>query len=646
MLKSVKAVSPGKGHVEVIQTSDTAKLTSRARIDALEKSVSDLWSAIGQNPPVVAPGQVSHSDNRPTISRLEHEQSPGTSSPSSPANPPTHLLSLFDNDLLDSNGHETTTPSNRLSTSTMSKESAALLKMLPSREDMVTIAANAESWLSWYKVLFSLNLAMGAGPMMLDNYDRVKRFETHPVPITSLLLAVTLTVQQAHDATSMLRSIPDSTTFIKDVSNLVEKIVVSNDDLIADLEGIRSALLFIRLVRKTWLTLRRVIAVAELIGLPRAATTLQRDAEPQSRPDHIELESYFDSARAEQKEKAQVWESICAMDRVISMMWSLPVATISFPLPVRPIIDTQGEVVLQAFLHRLANIASKVLELDEVYIQDESASDLLSIVMSTDQELQVVANTPARSWWKESPSSLSPGSLFQYWHSYLIIRTHLRLALAYDNDQRFLYNFISCLSACQVHLKRYVSLRPLLPAGFFANYIVDLQAFSAIVFLLLTANKSAAAPSTVASRHITNAQQTHSLVDEAVQAMQQASSRTGSQSASHGVDAIKSLRSLLEQPDSAEPQKASLLLPLIGRIHVSRKSGRSNQRHQSMQSPGNLQHEIHPDPPGGYSTDIVGGSYLGPEFLNTVSYSMEVPEDFLFFTDQSFETEQWMSWST
>lgn len=129
----------------------------------------------------------------------------------------------------------------------MSRESASLLALLPSREDMVIIAANSASWLSWYKVLFSLNLAMGAGPMMLENYDRVKRSDTRPVPIATLLLAVTLTVQQAQEATGMLRSIPDPTAFIKNVSTLVEKVVVSNDDLIADLEGVRAALLFIRL---------------------------------------------------------------------------------------------------------------------------------------------------------------------------------------------------------------------------------------------------------------------------------------------------------------------------------------------------------------------------------------------------------------
>lgn len=380
--------------------------------------------------------------------------------------------------------------------------------------------------------------------------------------------------------------------------------------------------------------------------MPRAAITLQLNAEPQTQAGHAQSTYHREDAQADQQEKAEVWESICAIDRIISMMWSLPIATSSFPLPVRTIVDSQGEVLLQAFVHRLANTACKILELDGVYIQDKPVPDLLSAVMSTDQELQIVAKTPRKDWWLESPVTLSPAALFQYWHSYLVIRTHLRLALAYDHDQRFLYNFISCLSACQVHTKRYIALRPLLPTGFFANSMMDLQAFSAIVFLLLSVNKSAEAPSAVASRHIMTPEQTHSLVDKAVQAMEQASSRTGSQSALQGLEAIKSLRSLLGQPKSAEPQSASLLLPMIGRIRVARKSGKSGQQHQSLQSPSN-QGPAYPlqNPSGGYPIDMTAPNYLSPGVPNTLSYSMEVPEDYTFFTDQNFGTEQWLSWT-
>jgi hypothetical protein len=51
--------------VEVVQTSETAKLTSRARIDALEKQVSDLWQAINQNPPVFIDQQQHATQSRP-----------------------------------------------------------------------------------------------------------------------------------------------------------------------------------------------------------------------------------------------------------------------------------------------------------------------------------------------------------------------------------------------------------------------------------------------------------------------------------------------------------------------------------------------------------------------------------------------------
>ncbi|THY52874.1 hypothetical protein D6C98_05123 [Aureobasidium pullulans] len=398
-------------------------------------------------------------------------------------------------------------------------------------------------------------------------------------------------------------------------------------------------------VRKTWLTLRRVIAVAELIGLPRAAVVVQANAASQSRPFRSDLEPIDEDPYSEQNQKAEVWESICAIDRITAMMCSLPIATVNFPLPVRPIIDMNGEVILQSFIHRLFNIASRVLELDDIHTQKKSIPELINIVMATDQELQTLAQAPAKSWWQEHGSQMSKEALFQYWHSYFTIRTHLRLALAYEHDQRFLYNFMTCFSACQEHAKRYISLRPLLPAGFFASSIVDLQAFTAIVFLLLATDESKTASSSVASRQNMNAQQTRGLVDQAVETMELAAKRTGNGSARHGVDAIRSLSSLLRQPSSTEGQQVSLLLPLIGRIHVSRKAGGRGRQNQVDPYMPNQGEEAPRDPPDGYGADSAGSNYMDPDLINPLSYSMEIPEDYLFFTDQSFGAEQWLTWS-
>ena len=167
------------------------------------------------------------------------------------------------------------------------------------------------------------------------------------------------------------------------------------------------------------------------------------------------------------------------------MMWSLPIATADFPLPMRPVADMHGELILQSFVHRLADIASQVLELDDLHASAKSAIKVSSIVMTIDQQLQVLAQAVPKSWWEINWSEMSPAALFQYWYTYITIRAHLRLALAYDHDQRFVYNFMSCLSACQDLARRYVSMSPLLPKGFFLRAIIDLQAFSAVIFLLL-----------------------------------------------------------------------------------------------------------------------------------------------------------------
>jgi hypothetical protein len=65
--------------VDVVPTPETAKLTSRARIDALEKQVSDLWRAINQNPPVSLDQQHHVAQRRPinvdgTYARIQISQ--------------------------------------------------------------------------------------------------------------------------------------------------------------------------------------------------------------------------------------------------------------------------------------------------------------------------------------------------------------------------------------------------------------------------------------------------------------------------------------------------------------------------------------------------------------------------------------------
>lgn len=397
-----------------------------------------------------------------------------------------------------------------------------------------------------------------------------------------------------------------------------------------------------------WLLLRRVIALAELIGLPRATRAIashqeiraggSRGAEFGASNSHVGLWG----------RKAEVWESICAVDRVTSMMWSLPLATMNYPLPKRPIVDSQGQVNPQSYLYGLADIASRVLELDTIYSSGRPLMELFNTVIGTDQGLRSLASLTPKTWWTIHWPELSIDALLQYWHQYLTVRAHLQLALKYDECQEFAFSFISCLDTSQELARRYVSMRPILPAGFFANRVIDLQAFTATVFLLLASYRRTSGlgnfSQAIDSNVITG------LVDQVVQMMVVAADRAGGSFARQAADAVRSLSSLLQQPQTSDSQKITLSLPLLGKLHVSRKSSTAKTVPiQPYLSPSQQLHEPWQTATSRTkSTPAAQNMPSGSSDLNrtdSLSYSMEIPEIYPFLTDETFSPEQWLTWT-
>ena len=348
------------------------------------------------------------------------------------------------------------------------------------------------------------------------------------------------------------------------------------------------------------------------------------------------------------RQKTEVWEAICALDRIISMMWSLPLATASHPLPKRPIVDSQSQVSPQSYLYSLADIASRVLEQDNIYSSGRSLIELISAVSGTDQELRSLAAATPKTWRKVHWPQLSVDALLQYWHQYITVRTHLQLALRYDESQLLAFNYLACLDACQELARRYVSIRPILPAGFFASRVIDLQAFTATVFLLLSSYRTSDGPGTLPQAVDVDA--TTALVDQVIRMMGSAADRAGEGFTDQAAEAVRSLSSLLQQPQTAELQKITLSIPLIGRIHVSRKTYAAHTGPTQFDSPPSQQ------PQGPWQTTTSGDrstpaaqekpfTSLDLNLIDTLSYSMEIPEDFPIWPDETFASEQWLTWT-
>ena len=246
----------------MMPTSDSVTTTSRVRIGHLENDVSSLWTAVhtleaklGYVPsetttrlqPTSPTEDAEGLYHKPSD---EDSDSDSNTSDLSPTSPPTHLLQLFDNGLLGSSGYGSSAdPSHHASGLHKVHESSALRGLMPSREDMLTITAHASSWLSLYNAIFPMINFTKTSDEMLSQYDKLQDPNADPVSIAALLLSVAITVQQAPDDTTgrAADSIRDASSFVKDVSDSVERIVILDDALAGTLEGIETTLLFLRL---------------------------------------------------------------------------------------------------------------------------------------------------------------------------------------------------------------------------------------------------------------------------------------------------------------------------------------------------------------------------------------------------------------
>lgn len=402
-----------------------------------------------------------------------------------------------------------------------------------------------------------------------------------------------------------------------------------------------------------YIVLRRTIAFAELLGLPRASKAMES-----RRLGAINGE--IDQALWH---RAEVWESVCAVDRIMAMMWSMPLGTPNSALPKRALLDADGKVVAQSFLYHLVEIASRVLELDGMYSSGMPDPELFSTVMGIDQEIRYLAMAVPKSWWWTEYSALEASAILQYWHQYLTVRAHLQLALMQDHSQQFAFNFATCLEASQELSRRYAVLRPLLPVGFFASRVIDLQAFTGAVFLFLASHRHTTS-ATLAMQSNTDAESPRRHGQRIIDTMQQAADAgTGAPAdfARQAAAAIRSLAMLLSQPQAyGDALRATLRIPLIGKIHVSRKgnaAGNGGAGGVAGQPPiapssGPLPVQQFPNqteslmPSDGTASGGFAPLPMQDWGLDQLSYSMEIPESFYpFANDDIFANEQWLTWN-
>jgi hypothetical protein len=270
------------------------------------------------------------------------------------------------------------------------------------------------------------------------------------------------------------------------------------------------------------------------------------------------------------KIKAAVWESVCATDRNFGMMLNLPAGTSRYTFPFDTSILRDGHVSAQAYNYQLSAISGLVFEIDESYMRGIPEDESYEKVLAADRRLRALAASAPREWWQADERSPLADSMVKFWHKYIIARVHLQPAMMNDSLGQYTYSHVTCLDACRDAVRRFLKFRLLTPAGFFVCRVLDVQAFTAAAFLLLScrSNEINQLSPTRTMNDITIDPYVTELVHELVECLRQVSEQLGSDFAREAIGAMTTLESFILGKDTPCSNSLTLKIPMLGSISI------------------------------------------------------------------------------
>ncbi|OJJ05086.1 hypothetical protein ASPVEDRAFT_55096 [Aspergillus versicolor CBS 583.65] len=577
----------------VAQTSSgrprqSQRLPSRYRIAQLESQVSRLTKIVN-NIEVKLGGVGSTQLDRPTTHSPGSDDSDAESTASEMliAEEPSHLRSLFQNEWLsvDTDRRNEQQQERRAKASAHLEESLrpSLQKLIPTKEETVEMLSCSYDWLQMIHSMLPQPSQFNSNQEVIADYEEMCRPDVGVIRLASWLLTVSITAQQvpegARTPEAQAASYQKRIVFARTVSDIVENFIMTHDRLVGTLEGLGMTIHFIRLQmgrgnpQKAWLRLRHLIALAELMGLPKAAQ-LARIKKANGAAD-----------QTAENEKLQYWEMICTVDRLAGMLINLPPYTKRYPVRNPDPIVVGGVVQPAIYMIRLVDITPKIYDLEDLSVSQGSTTKLYTSALEIAREARDLASQTPKSWWViNMDDDLKPDHIVQYMHYCIVMKAHLPVALRQDQSEEYLYSRLACMDACESIAQRYKFLRRKLPSGFFTLRLLDLQAFAAMVSLLLTAHSCPSADN--CSFQIDKAR-LEGVVEGVIELMEEKSKDgAGSGFAGHGATSLRALRNLLQQEDSnAESiRELTVVVPLLGKIHVRRNLPTAQPRQSHVQA--------------------------------------------------------------
>jgi hypothetical protein len=283
--------------------------------------------------------------------------------------------------------------------------------------------------------------------------------EVHPVLLARQMLLFAIALQYLSSDNVFTGLTKHHHTIMEELAESAIKMVNMSDELLGTLEGIENFILegLYHIdggnIRQAWITMRRAIMAAQLLGLHR--------------PGHYRFKVISIHSKLDPE---VVWPCIVSIERSLSLLLGLPSSTIA-PNPAAQ--DARSAFGQVSSLSRvLEYLTAKVLERNQI----QGSPQAFDLTREIDQQLiTMTGNLPSTFWRPSSFTSLGVDSVeaffeirrtLNYMCYYTVVnQLHLPYILCPHHSSQSIYSRIACANASREILTREIAIRTFNPVA-------------------------------------------------------------------------------------------------------------------------------------------------------------------------------------
>ncbi|ORY63941.1 uncharacterized protein BCR38DRAFT_466020 [Pseudomassariella vexata] len=347
------------------------------------------------------------------------------------------------------------------------KLSRTLHKLLPSREDIERIcsAIRHPSVLTHEILTMPYDILDQEGLEPADSLLEIPKPNAHPVLIARHMLKLAVFLQHLHpDLQENIQGLSESPrAMLKQLADLAISLVTTNDELLGSIEGLECIMIEgmyqanIGNLRRSWVSGRRAMGIAQLMGLDRKDNRAQYKVLNPDTKYHPQLMWLLDRSMAS--------DAMLANDTPMGRLERL---------------------------HCI--ISSRILERNKL----NPSSHALALTRTLDAELQRAARSLPSKWWLapnlDITSTESQGLFWntrrlyaQVLHYNLVNQLHLPYMLRSSPssaERKYEYSRMACVNASREVLSRFITLRSFNRTAYSCRSVDFLALMAAITLLL------------------------------------------------------------------------------------------------------------------------------------------------------------------